>query len=359
MRLSYLSFLLLLLGVGLPARLLAQLTINPRAVSLAVGGRIHVQYALSSVDGDNGTAAAVDDVFIRRARINVDIKVGDVFDARVEPDFSGGDARVALADTYARLNLARSFRISAGQFKRAFSIFELSSSTDLPIIERDGRIEGVSGCPGVGGVCTFSRISERLHFDGRDLGLRAEGDVSTRVHYAATLTNGEGKNAPDANYSKSMSGRVVLALTDAFNLAGFGGVHDYVGADSAAHQARAIGADVEVGTWRKGFHLVAGMVAGDNWLVGTDAGFSSAQALVSVYIPLRPGGWFAAVEPLLRAGWTTTETAVGTDYRTLLFTPGISLYVAGKNWVGLNLDWYDTNDGGSDWSLKTQAFVYF
>ena len=222
MRLSSLSFLLLFLGAGLPARLLAQLTITPRAAALSVGGRIHVQYTRSSADGDDGTAAAVDDVFIRRARINVDIKVGDVFDARVAPDFGGGGARVALADIYARLNLARSFRISAGQFKRAFSVFELSSSTDLPIIERDGRIEGVSGCPGVGGVCTFSRLSERLHFDDRDLGLRAEGDVSTRVQYAATLTNGEGKNAPDVNDSKSASGRVVLALTDAFRLAGFG-----------------------------------------------------------------------------------------------------------------------------------------
>ena len=355
MRLSSLSFLLLFLAAGSPARLFAQLTITPRAAALTVGGRIHVQYTRSSADGDDGTADAVDDVFIRRARATIDIKIGDVFDARV----GGGGAKFALTDVYTRLNLARSFRVSAGQFKRAFSLFELSSSTNLPIIERDGRIEGVSGCPGVGGVCTFSRLSERLHFDGRDLGLRAEGDLSTRVRYAATLTNGEGKNTPDVNDSKSASGRVVLALTDAFRLAGFGGVHDYVGADSATHHARAVGIDVEVGTWREGFHLVAGVVAGDNWLVGTDAGFSSAQALASVYIPLRPGGRFAAVEPLLRAGWTTTETALGTDYRTLLFTPGISLYVAGKNWVGLNLDWYDTNDGGSDWSLKTQAFVYF
>ena len=93
--------------------------------------------------------------------------------------------------------------------------------------------------------------------------------------------------------------------------------------------------------------------------MGTDAGSSLAQALASVYIPLRSGEWFAAVEPLLRVGWTTTETAAGTDYRALFFTPGVSLYVAGKNWMGLNLDWYDTNQVGPGWSLKTQAFVYF
>jgi len=376
MRLLYLSFLLLFLGAGLPARLLAQLTITPGAAALTVGGRVNVQYMRSSADGDNGAADAVDDVLIRRARISVDIKVGDVFDARVAPGFSGGEA-VKLADVYARLNLARSFRVSAGQFKRAFSIFELSSSSDLPTIERDARIEGVSGCPGVGGVCTFSGLSKRLQFDARDLGLRAQGDLGTRVQYLATITNGEGKNTHDVNASKSASGRVVMALTDALRLAGFGGVHDYVGPDSATHHARAIGADVEVGTWREGFHLVAAVMAGDNWLVGTAAGFFSAQALASVYIPLRPGGWFAAVEPLLRAGWTTTEAAAGcdlpiisaacvearahrgTDYRALLFTPGISLYVAGKNWVGLNLDWYDTNQAGSYWSLKAQAFVYF
>jgi hypothetical protein len=310
----------------------------------------------SSAYGDNGAADVVDDVIIRRARISVDIKAGDVFDVRVSPGLSGG---VELADVYARLNLARSFRVSAGKFKRAFSNFGLSSSSDLPTIERDARIEGVSGCPGVGGVCTFSGLSERLQFDARGLGFRTEGDLGTRVQYLATITNGEGKNTHDVNVSKSGSGRVVLALTDALRLAGFGGLHDYVGPDSATHHARAIGADVEVGTWRKGFHLIAAVMAGDNWLVGTDAGFSSTQALASMYIPLKPGGWFAAVEPLLRVGLTTTETAAVTDYRALLFTSGISLYVAGKNWVGLNLDWYDTNQAGSDWSLKTQAFLYF
>ena len=359
MRVSSFWILLFVLTVVSPAPLFAQLTVNPRAAVLTVGGRIHVQYSRSSADGGDGEVDAVDDVFIRRARVNLDIKVGDVFEARVAPDFGGGSAKVALADVYARLNLARGFRVSAGQFKRAFSIFELSSSTDLPIIERDARIEGVSGCPGVGSVCTFSRLSERLQFDDRDLGLRAEGDVGARVRYAATLTNGEGKNAPDVNDTKSASGRVVVALADAFRVAAFGGVHDYLGPDSTTHHARAVGADVEVGTWRKGFHLVAGVVAGDNWLVGTNAEFSSAQALASVYIPLRPGGAFEAVEPVLRAGWTTTDSAEGADYRAVVFTPGVSLYIEGKNWVGLNLDWYDTNGTGSNWSLKTQAFVYF
>ena len=83
MRLSYPSFLLLFLGVGQSAPLLAQLTITPAAAALAVGGRINVQYMRSSADGDNGAADAVDGVLIRRARISVDIKVGDVFDARV------------------------------------------------------------------------------------------------------------------------------------------------------------------------------------------------------------------------------------------------------------------------------------
>ena len=96
------------------------------------------------------------------------------------------------------------------------------------MIERDAQIEGVSGCPGVGGVCTVSRLSERLQVDGRDLGFRAKGIC--------------------------------------------------------------------------------------------------ARACAT-----RP------VEPLLRAGRTTTETALGTDCRGLIFTPGISLYMAGNNWVGLNL----------------------
>ena len=347
--------LMFTLTATLPAPVRGQLQITARAASISVGGRLHVQYSRSSADGG---VDAVDDVLIRRARINLDLRIGDVLDARVVPDFGGGGTGAGLADGWARLTLAPAVRLSVGQFKRAFSGFELASSTDLPVIERDGRVEGVSGCPGVGGVCTFARLTERLQFDDRDLGVRAEGRLGERVDYVATITNGEGRNAADVNDAKSASGRIVLGFTDDIRVAGFAATHDFVAADGT-ERAQAFGADVEVGSWRDGFHLLAAVATGDNWMAGPGAGFATVLGLASLYLPLAEGGRFAGVEPMLRTGWTATENASGTGFTALVLTPGISLYVAGKNWVGVNLDWYDPKSGGPEWSFKTQAFVYF
>ena len=77
-------------------------------------------------------------------RLLLDVTVGDFLSARLQPGFVGG--KTELKDVYLRLNFADDFQVSMGQFKRAFDLFELSSSTDLSVIERDGRIEGVSGC---------------------------------------------------------------------------------------------------------------------------------------------------------------------------------------------------------------------
>jgi hypothetical protein len=350
---------LLLFGLGSAHPASAQLQLTARAAQISIGGLLHTQYSVSSVNGDQpGTTDAVDDVFVRRARILLDLKIG-ALDARVEPDFGGGGAGIGLADMYARYTVARPLRLSAGQFKRAFSLFELHSDTDLPEIERDARIEGLTSCPGVGNVCSFSRLTAQLQLDERDVGLRAEGDLGSRVQYVATLTNGQGRNAADVNDAKSVSGRLTLALSPSVRLAGFGASHDYLDAAKATERAEAIGADLDVGVFRKGGHLMAGVVTGDNWLAGPDAGFTAVQGIASWYAPLREGGRLAGIEPMLRVDRSATEDAAGLSLSALTLTPGISFYVTGKNWLGINFDHYDPSRGESAWSLKTQLFFYY
>ncbi|MSR36976.1 MAG: hypothetical protein EXR95_10125 [Gemmatimonadetes bacterium] len=355
---------LLRLAILLPWLLLArplsaQLKIAARAADITVGGLLHTQYSISSVDGSAAaTTDAIDDVFVRRARILLDLKLG-VLEARVEPDFGGGGAGVGLADMYARVTLARPLRLSVGQFKRAFSIFELHSDTDLPDIERDARIEGLTSCPGVGNVCSFSRLAAQLQFDERDMGLRADGDLGAKVQYLATLTNGQGRNNADVNDAKSVSGRLTVALTPTLKLAGYAASHDYLTAAKATERAQAMGADLDFGVFRKGPHLMAGVVGGDNWLSGPDASFNAVQGIVSWYAALPEGGRLAGIEPMLRVDRSSTEDAAGLGLSALILSPGISFYVDGKNWLGLNFDHYDPSRGDSAWSLKTQFFFYY
>lgn len=344
------------LPVAVPATVSAQFTVTAGAADVEIGGRVHVQYSKSSIDGDSGGPDPVDDVFLRRARIRIDLSMGDALDARIEPDFAGGGA--ALADAWARLTLGSWLRVSAGQLKRAFSAFELTSSTDMGLIERDGRIEGVAGCPGVGGVCSFSRFAQRLHFDDRDVGVRAEGSVGGGLSYLVTLTNGEGRNKSDVNDARSASGRLMFAASD-FRVSGFVGNHDYLDEAGETQRAAAFGADLELGSLRDGAHLLAGVQRGDNWLAGPDATLVAVQALGSVYLPLAEGGRFAALEPLLRVSWASTEDGAGIARRALMVTPGLVLYVTGKNFIAVNLDWYDPEFAALDWSLKAQLFAYF
>ena len=243
------------------------------------------------------------------------------------------------------------------------------------MIERDGRVQGVDACgifpdeetsdQGVGGVCTFSRITQRLEYDGRDLGFRVEGAVGEGLSYLATLTNGQGINRSDVNDAKSVSGRLQWAASERIKLGVFGAAHDYAGASIRPAEpsddtdyGNAVGADLEVGTWRRGLHVLAALATGDTWRLEPEATFLGAQGMVSYYVDTgRPR--LAGVEPLLRVSWADADRDQADDAGVLL-TPGLMLYFAGKNGLAGNLDFYSP-EGGQDaeWSFKVQSFIYF
>lgn len=347
-RLAVASLALVALVPGAAA---GQIEIDARAASITVGGRVQTQYALSSI------AAAENDFFLRRARLVADVAVNDFFGGRVQADFAGGDA--ALKDAYVTLDFSDAFAVSFGQFKRSFDIFELASSTDLSLIERDGRIEGLAVCTGVGSICSYSRFTEALGHSDRDQGVRVSG-TSGRVGYQGSFTNGTGGDTPDENDTKSAAGRLTFAATDNVQISGQVGLHDYVAPDGNA-TAVAFGGDVQVGEWRDGLLFMGSVVAGDNWLVLDPAldpaTFLTWQGVLSYYHPLE-GERFAGVEPVVRASYGDPDTGVEDDSGILL-TPGLMLYVLGRNKIGVNLDYYTPQSGSSEWSLKAQAYLYF
>jgi hypothetical protein len=326
--------------------------ISARNADIRIGGRLHSQYSVSSVE------SAEDDFFFRRVRLIADISVTDFFSARVQPDFAGGQTQ--LQDAYVRFNFSDAFRVSMGQFKRAFDLFELSSSTDLSLIERDGRVEGVGGCPGVGGACSYSRLTEKLAFAGRDQGVKVEisGD---RVAFQGTVTNGTGINTSDENDAKSYSGRLSFDVSDLITISGQVGVHDYLDPNEEATYAPAFGADVEIGGWRDGLHVQAAVAAGDNWQVlnpsDEPVSFTTYQGVASYYVPL-DGPRMVGVEPLARLSFADPNRD-GDDDGAVIFTPGLMLYVQGKNKIGFNVDIFSPQAGDTEYSMKVQAFLYF
>ena len=339
------------LSTPLPA--LSQTEIQARNAKITIGGRLHVQSTTSSA-----ADATSFDSFLRRARVFFGIEITDFFEARLLPDFAGG--KVALQDAYISLNFDPAFEVSVGQLKRASEVFELSSSTQLSIIERDGRVPGAGDCTGVGGVCTFSRFTQKLAYSERDMGLRIAGSAG-RFSYMATMANGTGVNVRDENGSKSFTGRAGLEVSQNLILGGFVGLHDYPDADGNTDYGTAFGADLEWGGWYEGLHLQAAMVGGDNWkeldASGDPARFLTGQAVLTYYIPVDSDRW-AAVEPLTRISWGDPDTDTADDAAWLI-TPGLSLFVSGRNKIGTNLDIYLPQKGDAEMSFKVQAFLYF
>jgi hypothetical protein len=343
---------LAVLTVGLPAAQASAQDISSRFGDLRIGGRLHSQYTASSV------AEAENDFFFRRVRLTFDMDVTDFFTARIQPDFAGGKTEVQ--DAYVRLNFSAAFRLSMGQFKRAFDPFLLASSTDLSIIERDARVEGVSSCAGVGGTCSYGRLTEKLGFAGRDAGLRLEYATGA-LSFLATATNGTGINVSDENDAKSYSGRLSVDAGENVTISGQYAVHDYIDDNDENAYAPAWSADIDFGAWRDGVHLQAAVVSGDNWKdldgSGDAVPFTAYQGVLSYYAPLS-GDKFVGIEPLARVSVADPNGDAPDDGATI-FTPGLMLYTAGKNKIGFNLDVLSPEVGDTEYSFKVQAFLYF
>jgi hypothetical protein len=321
--------------------------------TLILSGELNPQYAVSSVAADPGS------VFLRRARLNAQLVLSPLVDGYFQAELAASGGGAQLRDAWVRYSVSPMLRLSIGQFKRAFDLFELDSFTDLSLVERDGRVGGVDTCAGVGGICSYSRFTERLGFSNRDLGLRLEG-AHGAVGWLATVTNGPGQDVPEENHAKSASGRLTVALGDGVALGGQLAVHDYLDASDATHHASAWAADVRWGEFRRGLLVQAAVTGGDNWrnadAQGDGTRFFAVQGMAAWYAPVS-GERFAAVEPLLRLSWGDPDTAASRD-DGLLVTPGFMVYVSGKNKVGFNLDVWSPREGGTEVSLKIQSFLH-
>jgi len=319
---------------------------------LRLGGRVHAQYAHYSV------SAARNDFFLRRVRLKADIDVNEWVSGRVQPDFAGGD--LELQDAYVAFDFAPELRLSVGQFKRSFELIDLQSTNDLPIVEREGRVEGFAACPGVGGICSSWRMLEQLLFAGRDQGIRLDGSAGG-FRYEAGISNGEGLNTSDVNDGKSLAGRVTRQVAGGLELSAKIAVHDYLDPAEDTDHALAFGLDGQYGTFRDGLHLQASWVSGENWkvldAVGDPRWFHTVQAWGSYYHPVDHGR-VTAVEPVFRTGFTDPNGEGDADGGTL-FTPGLVVYFGGQNRIGANLDVYDPQSGSTEYSLKAQIYLVF
>lgn len=343
-----LGMLVLAAGAAVPSG--AQTFSARNGSSVTLGARVQAQYELP------GPKHVASSFFIRRAWVTIDGSLNDLVSGRLQFDAQGS----TTLEAYLALTPSEAFQLQIGQFKRAVSYFWLAANSDLPLIERDGRVTGVSECPGVGGVCSFGKFTFGLGLDGYEPGILATGRLANRRWgYRVTLTNGEGISKKDVNNRKSASGRLSYFFGEQGRLSAYAAMDETLGSKEQSLWTPAYGMELELGTWRDGPHLLANAVTGRNWKVDDDAGFSAFQVMGLWYVPLAEDRAFAAVEPLFRLSWASTQDQAGTDVSGLVVTPGFMLYAAGRNGISANVDIYRTIEERTEWSLKVQAFTFF
>lgn len=332
-------------------------------LTLDFTGRAQMQLNTTSLGEDelgpdNDIAGAAFET--RRIRFGTAFEYEEWITGVIEVDFAGATA--ALTDAFIDVALAEALAISAGQQKKPFGIFELTSNTKILTIERTARIRGLEDYLGAPVADAHSLLDDNAYL-GRDIGVMAHGAFG-RFGYAAGLFNGSGPNAREDLGSKAVAGRLSFAATDAL-VVGAAVSRQPTGlldADGDELVGTAWAVDAELGAFRApGLHVMAELMGGDDpLLVAADemATMRGAQAAAGWFVPRE--GRVEGIEAVGRVSWADPDTDLADD-EGLLVTPGLNLYFTGRNRFMVNGDVYFPAQDGLDpqYALVAQLQIYF
>lgn len=339
--------LAILAALALPGRLAAQMIELDGGARIGFTGRLQVQYNTSSLARNSeATAGAIpfSTFETRRARLGVRLELSDWIGSEIEAEFASRD--VTLKYAFVNLGFDPRFAVRIGQFKKPFSLLELTSSTKILPIERGLRIRGLSDAL----LPEEQELLASLGYSSYDLGVELHGRFG-RFGYQAGAFNGNGGNGQAEPGGHAFVGRLTL---DPFP----GRPLTLGAAGSRLGSGTAFEVDAEWGAFRRpGLHVMAEAALGDNQV--DDGTFSGAQVIAAVFKPLN-NARIEGLEPLFRVSYGNSSRAHQGDEGWLL-TPGLNLYFAGRNRLMVNWEFFVP---GSDSfkaanALRAQAQIHF
>lgn len=138
---------------------------------------------------------------LERARLEVNWQISrkliSVVETALEDVTTNGTPDDLLRDAYIRYAPWSELQLTVGQFKKPFSIFELTPRAKMPVVHR-----GISN----------AYLVRDLGYGGRDIGFQVGGFFETplKIHYAVGVFNGNGANLQesDGNGAKDFTGRI-------------------------------------------------------------------------------------------------------------------------------------------------------
>lgn len=359
--------LTLLVALLLPGGLAAQTIELDGGARIGFTGRLQVQYNTSSLARDGAAAAGAipfSTFETRRARLGVQLELSDWIGSELEADFASSD--VKLKNAFVNLGFDPRFAVRVGQFKKPFSLLELTSSTKILPIERGLRIRGLSNAllagAGTGTDEAFPTLDGKpllpeeqellasLGYSSYDLGVEIHGRFG-RFGYQAGAFNGNGGNGQAEPGGHAFVGRLTFDPLPGRPLT-LGAAGNRLGSGTAFE------VDAEWGAFRRpGLHVMAEAALGDNQV--DDGTFTGAQVIAAVFKPLG-NARIEGLEPLFRVSYGNSSRDYEGDEGWLL-TPGFNLYFAGRNRLMVN--WEIFMPGSDSFkaanTLRAQAQIHF
>jgi phosphate-selective porin O/P len=349
-RISGGTALVLLLGAASAA---AQ-TVYP---NVRLTGRLQEQFYYFDNEPYAATVGPKDNFFTRRARIEARGQISEQVTVYIQPSFEGGrnltnlvttcsgtplvcrttgrsglrlrdawiDVRFSPADSKGALYLR------AGQEKRPYSRYELTSSNNLPSIER-GAGQGL-----------LPRASNDLFaangFLSHDVGARVRYEYKLDdlrlVNVSFGVYNGQGESLNDVNNKKSFGARATVGVTPKLDVGGSWFAHDGIvtvgSVIDSAFTNYAWGVDAQWGKVGDEGLFVLGEYLDGNDATAAKNKIRGIQSLAAYNYRLKsPTSWLYAIEPAFRVDLADPNTNLTND-RVTTITAVLGIYMSSRS----------------------------
>ena len=347
----------ILSGVALAATLaVGSASAQTTYPNVKVTGRLQEQFYYFDNTPYAATVGAKDNFFTRRARIEARGQISENVTVYIQPSFEGGRNLTNLVTTCTGTPLVcrttgrsglrlrdawidvrfspeaskGALYLRAGQEKRPYSRYELTSSTNLPSIERgagQGLIAQASND-------LFSANGFLSHDVGASLRYEYKLDDTRLITLKAGAYNGQGESLNDVNNKKSFGARATAGIYSKLDIGGSWFAHDGIvtvgTTPDSAFTNYAWGVDAQWGkVGDEGLWVLA------EYLDGNDATAAKhkirgIQGLAAYNYRFKsPTSWLYAIKPAFRFDLADPNTNAVND-RVTLITAVLGIYMSSK-----------------------------
>ena len=324
--------------------------------NVKVTGRLQEQFYVFDNEPYAATVGSESNFFTRRARIEARGQISENVTLYIQPSFEGGRnlsnvvttcsgtplvcrttgrSGLRLRDAWidGRFSPEASkggLYLRAGQEKRPYSRYELTSSNNLVSIER-GAGQGL--LPRASNDL-FSSNGFLSHDVGASIRYEYKLDDLRLVTLKFGAYNGQGESLNDVNNTKSLGARVTAGIWSKLDIGGSWFSHDGIvtvgSIPDSAFTNYAWGVDAQWGKPGDEGLYVLGEYLDGNDATATKNKIRGVQGLAAYNYRFKsPTSWLYAIEPAFRVDLADPNTALESDRATLI-TAVLGIYMSSK-----------------------------